>query len=439
MSVTRRWCHVEESPARRRALWALSGAVVALYLALATFVNVRTGAWENNDEAHHVAVAEYMLRTGHRPPVTGQSGEAHQAPLYYVLLAGWQKLNGIPAFDPRPVASSDPAPVTSRALVLSHDYTPQQHREAVWLHRLRILSELCGAIAVAAAFWTGWLVTGTHVGAAAVGATVATWPKLLVVTAAVTNSALVEALLALLVPVTIVWWRRRTLGHAALVGATGGLAIMAQVTAAPAVALILVAVAWASLRRRQVLPPVVAGLTCLLMAAWWFIRNVQVYGDLTADAATRTALTNVFGPTILREPPGFTWHRLVESFHVLRRSFWYDGGWNQLHLPAWMDAVLGVMAVGCFLALIVRRGRELLPAVLCAAGGVLAWLLIIREYTQAEGRYLLIAGSSWSLLLVLGAKHLASGRSLGLWVWPAAFLCVDAYVAVEWLIPYGTT
>ena len=82
-------------------------------MALASFIAIRTPAYESADEPGHVQNIETMVR-GHwygmdsrceklNPYCSGT--EAHQAPLYYLVFAGWQRLLGVPARAdlPRPV------------------------------------------------------------------------------------------------------------------------------------------------------------------------------------------------------------------------------------------------------------------------------------------------------------------------------------------------
>jgi hypothetical protein len=86
---------------------------------------------------------------------------------------------------------------------------------------------------------------------------------------------------------------------------------------------------------------------------------------------------------------------------------------------------------------------------------VAAWLLIVRQTTHGQGRYLLTGVTAWATVLVAGAGNLVrrrravvgggawfGGRVLTggrwlIWLWPAAFLCLDGYVIATFLIPYG--
>jgi hypothetical protein len=139
------------------------------------------------------------------------------------------------------------------------------------------------------------------------------------------------------------------------------------------------------------------------------------------------------------------------SFHQLLNSVWFDGGANQLTLPWSLDIGVSLLALVCLAggAWVVWRhwgGRGLSPLGvsalgLAAAGSIVSWVLIIRETTQAEGRYLLVAITAWSLLLVAGTDSVrglpAAARHVLPWLWPAIFAGLDAYVFAQYLIPHG--
>lgn len=430
-----------KTPERQRRALGLALAFVAVgYLLLVSVFTMRTGAWENNDEADHVLYVEHVIKYGTPPSIAiGNGGEAHQAPLYYYLVAAWQKVSGIPAFNPQLVPNGDPAvPVEKKVLILSHDYSGSQLQEAEWLHTLRIVSVACGLLTVAATFATGWLLTGTVAFSTATAAAVATWPKFLVMSAAVTNSALVDALCAVAIPCWLLWFRSRSPRWASATGICLGLAVLTQVTALPIAGLMLLAMAIVALRRWDWRSPLAAGLCWLAACGWWFVHNGIVYGDSMATQATYVYLTRIFGPILIRNPPVLSGDVLRHSLPILAHSTWFDAGWNQLQLPQLLDIGIWILAAFALGAALWSRFPGRLVIVLSAMGAAVAWLLIIRQTTQAEGRYLLVAVTAWATLLVEGSARLVRWRSVGIWLWPVVFLVVDAYLIGNWLIPDGT-
>lgn len=428
LSVARSW---------RREVVKAALAVGLGYLLLAGTFSVLTPAWENNDEPDHVHYAEYVLVHKTPPRIAVPNGfESHQPPLYYYLVAGWQRLLGIPAFTPR--VQPPPGPFVSpikRVWQLSHTYNPNQRRAATYDHELRLVSIALGLVTVLAAVATGWLLTESVVFAAAIGAAVALWPKFVVVTSAVTNSSLVIALCACAVPAFLLWRSGNRLAWAAATGGVLGAAALAEETALPVAGCMLLLLAAHSVRQRDWRSPLVAFGCFAAVCGWWYVRNAVEYGDPLASAAARTYLENI--PGLVRVPASLSLPVVTSSLGGLAHSIWYDGGANQLQLPHPLDFVIAAMAgaalIGAFLSRM--NSRVLLAA--CALGSVIAWLAIIRSTTQAEGRYLLVAVVAWAALLVGGAIRLAREHAIALWLWPAIFAGIDVYVLAKWLVPFG--
>jgi hypothetical protein len=415
-------------------------AISALYLVLALTFSLLTPAWENNDELDHVAYIEHVVADASPPRIALDNGiESHQPPLYYYLVAGWQVFLGIDRFTPdalpaSPAAISAPSSFEGYALI--HAYTPAQHRHAVSVHLLRLMSIAIGLVAVLAAVATGWLLTERLAFAAALGATVAFWPKFLVVMSAVTNTALVVALCALAVPCVLIWERSRSLRWAAATGLVLGAAALTQETALPVAGLMLILLL--VLAGDDWRTPLVAIGCFVAVCGWWFVRNTVLYGDPLAAGETETYLSQFPGAfPLVRDPPSLSPSVLGSSLGTLSHSTWYDGGWNQLQLPHAVDWVVLGSALLCIGAALWSQLRERLLLATCALGSLIGWLLLIRSTPQAEGRYLLVAIVAWAALLVAGAVRLAPGRAAALWVWPTIMLALDGYVLAKWLVPYA--
>jgi hypothetical protein len=395
---------------RRQIVLALTSVLVFYFFAALQYL-FRTGVWLNNDEADHVRYVEHIVASHSLPTISAANGiESHQAPLYYILAAAWQRMLHIPAFTP---------PATATGLV--RDHLPDH---MLWVQELRLFSVFCGGLAVAATFVVAWLLTHRIATAAAAALTLAAWPKFLVVSAAVTNSALVGALCACALAAWLMWYRSRSADWAVTVGAVVGAAVLTQVTAIPVAAVALAGMLAAS---RSCRAPVLAAAAGVVVTGWWFVRNWALYGDPLATAATDRYLTQVFGPALIRAHPSVAASSLWPSLTQLERSVWYDAGWNQVHEAAWVDRSLTVIALVCVIAALWQRIEQLWVLGAFAAASVAAWVMIVRQTTQTEGRYLLICGGAWAILLVLGSSKLRAG----LWLWPAAFTVIDGYVLVH--------
>jgi hypothetical protein len=419
--------------------WVTVGVCIA-YLGLAVAFSLLTPAWENNDEAEHVQYVEYVARHGSPPHISLADGtESHQAPLYYYLAAGWQGLLGIGPFTPNtPRASGILNNFENGIYVYGHHYTSDQHQQAAWVHELRIVSIACGLATVLAAVATGWLLSGSLAFTGALGATVALWPKFIVVTAAVSNLALVIALCAWAVPCFLLWERHRSLGWAAATGILLGAGALAAETALPVAGLMLVLMIGLAWRRGDWRGPLLAIGCFAAVAGWWYVRNDVLYGDPLASAATRHYLAqDQAGVPFIRTPASLAPPVLSFGVRTLVHSVWYDAGWNQIQLPNVLDLILSALAVVALVAAAVRvRLRGGLVLVLCALGSVIAWLALLATTNQGEGRYLLVAIIAWASLLIAGSERLLR-QTIALWLWPVLFVAVDAYVVLRWLVPYA--
>jgi len=413
--------------------------VSAVYLALAAAFTVRTPAWENDDELGHTLYTEYLVAHHTLPPIAVASGdESHQAPLYYVLLAGYQTALGISAFPAQlPPPASAPAAGVVKQFEVHHDYTPAQRQQAVWVHALRWWSVGCGLLTVLAAYATGWLLSGRTSVAAATAMTVAAWPKFLVVSAAVTNSALVDALCACALPCWVRWQQTRSTGWAAVTGTVLGAAVLTQVTALPLTVLLLGAMAATALRRRDWRAPLLAGGCAVAVCGWWFIRNTVRYGDPLATAATSRYLHQMFRLALIRPHPTLSVTILRQTLPILAHSTWYSAGWDQLLLPRPVDDIVWVLAGVTVLAAVRSPVASHVTVLAGAAASVAAWLLIVRSTTHPQGRYLLTGVSAWAALLVAGSARFTRRRQWPLWIWPTLFLGLDGYLIATTLIPHG--
>jgi D-alanyl-D-alanine carboxypeptidase (penicillin-binding protein 5/6) len=240
------------------------------------------------------------------------------------------------------------------------------------------------------------------------------------------------------VPCFLLWRRDRRPIWAAATGAVLGAAALTGELALPVAGLMLLLMLGQAWRRREWRGALVAVGCFGAIAGWWYVRNVVLYGDPLAGAATRDYLAHAVGPgPLIRTPPSLSPDVLSSGFTTLVHSAWYDGGWNQIHLPTTVDLVVSaIAAVSLLLTAFLAHLRGGLVLVLCAIGSVVGWLLLLRSTTQGEGRYLLVAIVAWAVFLVAGSERLIRRRA-GLWLWPILLGALDGYVLLRWLVPYA--
>jgi hypothetical protein len=467
----------------RRRTWISITILAVVYLSLALTFSLLTRAWEANDEPDHVQYIEFILHHGAIPRISPSNGdESHQPPLYYLLGAGWQRILGIPffsnGFNPvystifgtglsvpplAPAASTD-----TTGLVYRHNYTPRQHRVAVWLHELRLLSVIFGLGTVLLAYACAKIVRAGEGMAFSVGLFVALLPKELVVTSVVSNDALVITLCSAAIACYLLAERARTEGrwrqrHISMLGMglLLGAAAITKFNSLPVAAILLVLAAWPAVRillskyvshndsavaslRRPCADVVLAGAAFFAVSGWWFVRNDQLYGSVLATRAAQKYVGlmtgNIYHPT----------HSYVNLLvkivpDQLYKSVWYDGGWNGLQLPVWVNAVLAVFGVLSFAAgtwaLLQRRsfgGLQAAGLLGSVVGALVATVLVGQSTSHVEGRIAFVGLCAFALIATIGTQ-VALGRVgrpwTGLLVWPAILLALDVYVLVHFTVP----
>ncbi len=403
--------------------------ILIAFVLLAIAFSLRVPPFETPDEVNHFAFARniaqgYGLPVQAATPTGPWEHEGSQPPLYYLITGALT--SGIDQSDFPALATRNPRANIGNPLYSGNKnfmlYSGAAHPlrgSNLALHVGRWFSILLGA----ASLWLILLTARLAFGAQAPRATLAmalaaAIPQFAFIHASFSN----DALITFLSMATIFWlarlaatrddeeisWRAWLLlgvllGAAALAKLQGlGLSVMAG--------LLILSLAW---RRRdagviwRALPWVV--LSPLLIAGWWFARNLLLYGDITGT----TLLLTLNGLRTVERDLADWWL----EFRGLRYSFWGLFGWFNILLPQWyytlMDA-LTVLAMGGAVAALVRRfgrgqngARDAGNRVLLL---LLVWALLVTgllisftaQATASQGRLLFPAMSAITVLGVLG-------------------------------------
>jgi hypothetical protein len=470
--------------------WASVVVLAVVYLPLAVTFSLLTRAYEADDEQAHTQYIEYIVRHDAIPHISvANLQESHQPPLYYLLAAGWQEVLGIPAFTPVTTPEHYKNPFIQNRLVLSHDYTTSQHREAVYLHELRLLSVLLGLGTVLLAY-AGAKVAGLRESMAlSAGLFVAILPRELVVSSAVTNDALVIPLCALALVLFLLSERARRTGrrghrrlHLTGMGLALGAAAATKFNSLPVAAVLMVLALVPMIRWPErssarplsdesgndpvvatggsggrprigvdggvVVDGVIAIVSFFALSGWWFIRNKHLYGQYLAGKASENYLTHY-----LLHP--LSWHSDLFA-QVFFRTFFVSTWYSQpnLLLPDWMDRILAIMALVCLAAGIVslfvggRGDSSRVPSlsglafVGCVAAGIVAVSITIGSTSIGDARVAFVGLTAFAAVVTVGSVRLLGLlhhrlEPVGLLLWPAALMDVDIYVLVRFLIPLG--
>ncbi|MFN3866307.1 MAG: hypothetical protein ACK4MD_06290 [Demequina sp.] len=315
----------------------VAGAIVG-----AAFVALVPAGLPYDEPAHWLNVEFY--RDHGRMPTIGEPGtsyEAQMGPVAYVVYAL----------------------ITAPFSLLGSEMAAFYAARALGVVQLLTLGLLLGAIAQRT------LKTHPGVGLIAVAAAVLN-PMLLAVSSSVQNDtlALVWGTGAVLTAVTP---RPRRFWAAVLTGTLLGLALLTKVTAWPFVVALGVLLLW----QRRFRELVVVTLVTAAVSGWWMVRNVVLYGDVTARAAVERA--------------GYDFPALPDAGPLaLARSavtyLWLPTEYvrNVVAAPTWIELLVGalMLALAAGMVLLWRHrtmGSPLLAVIGgIAVGAVAAWVAV---------------------------------------------------------------
>ena len=375
--------------------------------------------FEASDTVQHVGVIKWIADEGKLPVQSAVHGhifgqEASQPPLYYLMMAAIWRVMDTADFDERFRQSpftiiGDPQRLGNRNLILyKQPYPPDLRGSSLALYVIRLLSVVMGTVTVGAVYQSARAVMPGHIGFALLATAFTAFnPQFIFISASVSNDSLVNMLAALITWQMLLMLRdgfhnRRSLGLALLIA----LASLAKLSGLTVAAVVGLASLWLVLRTRDfrgfiTLAAAVLGFW-LVIAGWWYLRNLMVYGELFGTA---TMLDN-FG----RRSTSVA-RLLSEEFHGLRVSFWgVFGAFSILTHELFyrvMDLLALIGAVG-LVAFVVQRRRStylmtaliFLVILLGLGASMLVWWSL--QTWASTGRLLFPYITSASLLLAMG-------------------------------------
>jgi 4-amino-4-deoxy-L-arabinose transferase-like glycosyltransferase len=391
--------------------------VLALIYAWATPI------FEASDELWHFGVVNHIANTGELPVQiigveTPWEQEGSQPPLYYLIAAALVAPIDRSDFDatrqPNPHAIAGiPGAVGNKNLVL-HD-TPHSPLAgtALAVYVARLFSIALSVVTVYAVYRSACIVgDGDRIIALLAAGLTAFNPMFLFITGSVNNDNLVTALNSLVVWHIFIMLQRGFENHRSVVlGLLLGLTAISKLSGLVLVPVVALAALWAARRtgnwRGLVTFGALTVLFLLVLAGWWYARNLSLYGEF-------------FGTRMMAEVAGvreggFTLQTMLSEFQGFRFGYWGVFGAFNIMTFRWfydvMDVITLLAAVGLTLHLWRRRvDRDfifrvglLTLIVVIGSVGVIAWTA---QTYASQGRLLFPYVAATSSLMAVGLTNL---------------------------------
>lgn len=404
------------STRQRHVLWA----ALALFAVLSLLSSVINPLFEPPDELQHYQFARYLVDKRELPvqELGREISQSHQPPLYYVigalLVAGMDDPEEIPPRNPFWGYMAGQVSRDNKQQFLNPDSQAFPYRgTALVVHLLRLWS-VALALSTVTVMWllgrTLWPDEPTKV--AAMLAIAVLNPMFLYLAGAVNNDNLV-----ILCGTLSLWLSVRALkdGFAwrttLLIGLVWGCALLSKLTGLALAVSWGVALVWTARQRRDgrlfiSRLAAVVGIA-LVFSGWWFIRNIQVYGEVFA----LQRVLDVWGARQQLDLV-WIWHDLVYSWTTLWGRFAY-GQVPLPHLIYWLFLALSACAMGGIIKQFIRVMQRkswaqtrwpvwlvLLTTLVTYAAALVYY--IVKNPTGANGRYIFPSLSALSALLVHG-------------------------------------
>jgi 4-amino-4-deoxy-L-arabinose transferase-like glycosyltransferase len=392
------------------------GIIILIFLALGTVIAIKVPAYESSDEPDHVQNIE-TLASGHWYSLTPHcrltlrtiyactnGDEAQQAPLYYLLFAGWQRLVGQSVQAPFNQAIA--LPVRAHAERYAK-HGAAAHRFLLWL---RLPNVLLGALTVLLAYFAVRLVTADVWTPVIAASLVACLPRFVFLSSFVTNDNLVNVLGALFVFLAVRYALSPSRWRMVTVGVVFGLLVLTKLSALPIAITIVVLALMVKGRGKRLEFAVVGFGSALVICGWYLIQNTVRYGQPLAQTdssrylAIAGGLGTTFGPYHVSDPVNLV---VVQVPRRIVDSFWYQSGWDQFHWSTPVNLVITAGFAAALLGLIHRRvslrvtttfWTIALSALLCV------WVLAFQTATY-QARYAYVGLTAICGLAALGLER----------------------------------
>ena len=450
--------------------WSLF-VVVILFLGLVFIYGRVIPPFEGPDEPEHFAYIEWLIRDFSFPPQgeaaweTPVRQEGSQPPLYYLVASLPGQLSGVdtpPAgFDPNPhFPSSAPGTLDDNKNVAIQPLTSPS-LEGGWLafYGARLVSALFGVLLLVMTYGLAWEAGGNRPVLASIATLlVAVTPQVIFQSSIVSNDIAAAAFStgALWLLIRLVK-RGVTARRLILLGLLYGLAILTKTSALALGIPIFVGLCWLLLQARHadtnhpvlnrkpwsqlpvtlpaplrlgLVAAVFSGVTTLIVAGWWYLRSLFVYGSLFGLD------THYYAPWSLSN--GQTRPSVWAQWREVFDSYWAAFGWGNIKFPSWLYLMIVVLILVAMFGWLVgliqwlrQAERKAEPVVVVTLLGMTAVLMMaaleawMQRVIAPHGRLLFPAVGAIAVLIAWGWFQLNNRLVWGAWG-PIAALAVLA-------------
>lgn len=355
------------TPLQSRLIPRWLALVLAVYAVVAVIYSVATPIFEPPDEVFHFPVIDHIAATGTLPvqdpdEETLWHQEGSQPPLYYALSAALVlpiDRNDLEQRQERnPHARIGIGLATDNHVTVKHDWDTETFpwsRTTLAVHIVRLFSIALSLGTVIATYHIARLSVPhapvVHVTAVLLAAFN---PMFLFISASVNNDNLINLLSAVTLALLLWVWRagltNRRLWALAVIMALATLSKLSGLALYPTAALMITLLNVREERpfRETLKAGLIIGSVWLVLAGWWYARNVVLYGEPTG----MERMIAIIGARETIPDAG----DLLDEFEGLRLSFWGVFGMLNVIAPQWVldygDALFGAAALGLALTLV---------------------------------------------------------------------------------------
>ncbi len=346
--------------------------LLTIYFTLAILYSVATPIFEAPDENYHFAVIQHIARTGWLPVQdpsvkTPYFQEGSQPPLYYLLTAPILAFVPGAAQELYPLEKNPHAQIGIGLARINRNFFLHSPAESFPWRGVPLAVHLIRLISVALGAWTVFctyriarcVLPDLPIIPLAAALFVAFNPMFLFIRGSINNDTLVTVLSAsalwLLVmgltspsgPLSVNGEGFRVRSTWTILSLVLALAAITKLSGLTLYALaggvLMILLLKRLITFRQLLIRVgVLAIGFILIAAWWYARNLQLYGDLTG----LSVMIRIIEP---RTTP-YTFLTMLDEMQGLRISSWGLFGWLNLIGPGWlfdvMDALTWLALIG---------------------------------------------------------------------------------------------